>query len=66
MKLGDLVYYITYYTGIRWIVKKISKALGKDCGCDKRRDEWNDIDLDLWKQNTENNGNNSRQRLQAN
>ena len=48
IKLGDLVYYITYYTGIHWLVKKISKALGKDCGCDKRRDEWNDIDLDLW------------------
>ena len=48
MRLGDLVYYITYYTGIYWLVKKISKALGKDCGCDKRRDEWNDIDLDLW------------------
>ncbi len=48
MKLGDLVYYITYYTGIHWLVKKISKALGKDCGCDKRRDEWNDIDLELW------------------
>ena len=63
MKLGDLVYYITYYTGIRWIVKKI---WGEDCGCDKRRDEQNDIDLDLWKQNTENNGNNSKQRLQAN
>ena len=63
MKLGDLVYYITYYTGIRWLVKKI---WGDRCGCDKRRDEWNDIDLDLWKQNTENNGNNSKQRLQAN
>ena len=63
MKLGDLVYYITYYTGIRWIVKKI---WGEDCGCDKRRDDWNDIDLDLWNQNTENNGNNLRQRLQAN
>jgi hypothetical protein len=46
MKLGDLVYYITYYTGIRWVVKKIWKDR---CGCDKRRDEWNDIDLDLWK-----------------
>ncbi len=49
MRLGDLVYYITYYTGINWLVKKISKALGKDCGCDKRRDEWNDRDLDSWK-----------------
>ena len=66
MKLGDLVYYITYYTGIRWVVKKI---WGEDCGCDERQrklNEWTDIDLDLWKQNTENNGNNSRQRLQAN
>lgn len=50
MKLGDLVYYFTKYTGIRWIVKKIA---GKnDCGCDRRRDEWNDIELNLgdkWK-----------------
>ncbi len=46
MKLGDIVYYFTKYTGIRWIVKKI---WGDDCGCDKRRDEWNDIDIDLWK-----------------
>jgi hypothetical protein len=30
MRLGDLVYYITYYTGIRWVVKKI---WGEDCGC---------------------------------
>jgi hypothetical protein len=49
MRLGDLVYYITYYTGIRWIVKKI---WGDGCGCDKRQEqlnEWSDIDLDLWK-----------------
>jgi hypothetical protein len=41
---------MTYYTGIHWLVKKISKALGKDCGCDKRRDslnEWSDINLEL-------------------
>ena len=44
-KVLTLVYYITYYTGIRYIWKKINP----DCGCDKRRDEWNDIDLDLWK-----------------
>ena len=47
MKLGDLVYYITYYTGINWLVKKISKLLKKDCGCTERRDSWNDIEL--WK-----------------
>lgn len=45
MGLGDLVYYITKYTGIRYIVKKISKLMGKDCGCDKRRNDWNDIQL---------------------
>ena len=44
MRLGDLVYYITYYTGIRWVVKKI---LGADCGCNERRDKWNDINIEL-------------------
>lgn len=49
MKLGNLVYYITKYTGIRWLVKKITKMFNiEDCGCDRRREEWNDIDLDLW------------------
>ena len=43
MKLGDLIYYITYYTGIHWLVKKVSKLLGKDCGCDKRRKDLNDV-----------------------
>ena len=43
MKLGDIVYYITFYTGIHYLVKTISKKLGKDCGCDKRRDQWNSL-----------------------
>ena len=50
MKLGDLVYYFTKYTGIRWIVKKIAGE--NDCGCDRRREEWNDIEIkfdDKWK-----------------
>lgn len=45
--IGDLVYYFTYYTGIHCLVKKISKLLGKDCGCDKRREDWNDINIEL-------------------
>ena len=52
MKLGDLAYTITRYTGVHWIVKRISKWRGKDCGCDRRREEWNDIELnvgDRWK-----------------
>ena len=42
MKLGDFIYYFTKYIGIRWVVKKI---WGNDCGCDQRRDKYNDIDL---------------------
>jgi hypothetical protein len=45
MKLGNLIETITTYTGIKYIVKKVSKLLGKDCGCDKRKEEWNDITL---------------------
>ena len=48
MKLGDLVYYITKYTGIRWLVKKLIRE--NDCGCDRRREEWNDIDIgNIWR-----------------
>ncbi len=43
MKLGDLVYTITKYTGIRWVVKTLSKIFGFDCGCDQRREDWNNI-----------------------
>ena len=43
MKLGDLVYYITKYTGIRYIWKKIYP----DCNCDKRREKWNRIKLQI-------------------
>ena len=42
MRLGDFIYYLTKYTGIRWIVKKI---WGNDCGCDQRRNKYNDIEL---------------------
>ncbi len=46
MRLGDIVYYITKYTGIRWVVKSVSKLLGVDCGCDERREKWNKISDD--------------------
>ncbi len=41
IRLGDLVYYITKYTGIRYVWKK----LYPDCDCDKRRKKWNKIKL---------------------
>tara|TARA_R100000541_G_scaffold10644_2_gene18615 strand:+ start:1069 stop:1203 length:135 start_codon:yes stop_codon:yes gene_type:complete len=43
MRLGDLIELITKYTGIKWLVKKIFK--GKDCGCEKRKEDLNDIEL---------------------
>ena len=48
MKLGDFIELITTYTGIKWLVKKISKLTGKDCGCDDRKNKLNDIEL--WQQ----------------
>ena len=63
MKLGDLVFQITKYTGIRFLVKKITKYFEiEDCGCDRRREEWNDIDLDLWNKQTEKTGKDSSQK----
>lgn len=62
MRLGDIVYYITKYTGIRWVVKKI---WGDRCGCEERQrklNEWTDIDLDLWKKQIEITGNNLKLR----
>lgn len=49
MRLGDLVYYFTKYTGIRWLVKNYVKVFLRkdDCGCDRRREEWNDIEIDI-------------------
>jgi len=38
--LGDTVAKITKATGIDKVVKFIA---GDDCGCDERKDEWNDI-----------------------
>lgn len=42
MKLGDLIEMITYFSGIKYLVKKI---WGDDCGCDQRQEELNDIEL---------------------
>lgn len=42
MKLGNLIERITYYTGIKYIVKKI---FGNNCGCDERQESLNDINL---------------------
>jgi hypothetical protein len=41
MKLGDLIYYITKYTGIKYLVELYYK--GEDCGCPGRREELNNL-----------------------
>jgi len=38
--LGDIIFIITKYTGIKWLVKKI---WGDDCGCDERQEILNDL-----------------------
>jgi hypothetical protein len=44
MKLGNLIEIITQYTGIKWLVKKI---WGADCGCERRKNKLNKVEL--WK-----------------
>ena len=39
--LGDTVEKFTRATGIKKAVGAVSKAVGKDCGCNKRKDKLN-------------------------
>jgi hypothetical protein len=48
MRLGDLIFYFTKYTGIKWLVDWYSKKTGTDCGCDKRRKKFNEIKIKRW------------------
>jgi hypothetical protein len=41
MGLGDLIYYILYYTGVHSTWKWLLKLFGRDCKCNKRRENWN-------------------------
>ena len=40
---GDTVAKVTKLTGIKSVVDTVSKKMGNDCGCDKRRDTLNRI-----------------------
>jgi hypothetical protein len=48
MKLGDKLEWLFKKTGIKWLVEKIViDLLGyKDCGCDKRKDKLNQLNID--------------------
>ena len=39
--LGDTIEKITKATGIKKVVDTVSKATGKDCGCEERKDTLN-------------------------
>ncbi len=41
--LGDSIEKFTKATGIKTIVDKVSKATGRDCGCNQRRDTLNRV-----------------------
>lgn len=53
--LGDVVESITKATGIKAVVDKISEVTGKDCGCNKRKEQLNN----LFTFNTKYNGSNN-------
>jgi len=35
--LGDTIHKIASLTGIKYVVDKVAKATGEDCGCEARR-----------------------------
>ena len=45
MKLGDLIYYITKYTGIKYLVDSWHKYYGTKCNCDDRRKKLNRLKI---------------------
>jgi len=48
IKLGDLIFYVTKYTGIKYLVDKYHKEKGTECNCDKRRKNLNDLKIKRW------------------
>lgn len=43
--LGDTIEKITAATGIKYAVETVAKAVGKDCGCSKRKATMNNPKL---------------------
>ena len=43
--LGDTIEKVTTATGIKKAVTTVSKAIGKDCGCKKRKEQANNPNL---------------------
>ena len=45
MKLGNIIYYITKYTGIKCLVNTWHKLRNTKCNCNKRRKKLNEIKI---------------------
>ena len=46
MRLGDALEIIFKYTGIKWLVKKVTGLMGmEDCGCEDRKKALNNIKI---------------------
>tara|TARA_R110000796_G_scaffold215745_1_gene331772 strand:+ start:605 stop:751 length:147 start_codon:yes stop_codon:yes gene_type:complete len=45
MKLGDLIYYITKYTGIKYLVDEWHQYRGTKCKCEDRRKKLNRLKI---------------------
>ena len=43
--LGDAIEKVTTATGIKKVVDTVSNAVGKDCGCNKRKEALNNPNL---------------------
>ncbi len=41
--LGDTIEKITTITGVKKVVETINEKTGKDCGCQKRKDQLNQM-----------------------
>ena len=48
MRLGDLIFYITKYTGIKYLVDTWHEIKGTKCECENRRNKLNEIKIDRW------------------
>jgi len=48
MKLGDLIYYITKYSGMKYLVDTYYSARGEKCDCGKRRNKLNKLKIKRW------------------
>ena len=48
MKLGNIIYFVTKYTGIKYLVDSYHKYRGTKCNCGNRRKNLNELKINRW------------------